>query len=104
MITVNKPFPFVQKVIQLSAVDLIVAQPYMQRSIGLVPVLYEGKEIGGGELIQSRLSLAAEQCVSFAGSSLTERKAYRRAPASTNHSTLMSLTGLNLTCRQVKIS
>ena len=51
MIAVSKPFAFVQKIVQLSAVDLIVAQPHVQWSISLVPVLYKGKEISGGELI-----------------------------------------------------
>jgi len=67
----------------MSAVDLVIARPDMQRAVNLIPVLCQGKEIRTSELVESRLRLGAEQCVGFAGTGLSERKAYNRTPAPT---------------------
>jgi len=60
----------------MSTVYLIIARPYMQHAIDLVPVLCQGKEVGGSELVESRLRLGAQQCVGFSGTGLSECKAY----------------------------
>jgi len=59
LVVPDSPFALIKQVVQLATVDLIVAGPDMQHAIGLVPVLCQGKEIGAGELVETRLGLGA---------------------------------------------
>ncbi len=87
----DAPLSLVEQIVELPAVDLVVAEPHVR---GAAPLRsrHGGEEVPRRELVQPRRPFIAQQCVRLARARLAEREA-RPAPTAIQQKG-MSMFGL----------